>query len=210
MPEVFDVSAGVSEEALSATDRALGRGGIVVLPTDTVYGVTARPNVEGAPARLFAAKRRSRDLTLPVLVANLGDAERVAELTPPARRLADRYWPGAVTLVLPRTAEARSWDLGSETETVGVRIPAHEVALEVLRRAGPLAVTSANLSGEPTPRDCDGIVEMLGDEVDVYLCAGPSPIGVASTVVDVTTGEPRVLREGTVTTGDILAAVGEG
>lgn len=206
MAERFDL-AGPEEGAISAAARALARGGLVVLPTDTVYGVAARPDVPDATARLFEAKRRSRDLTLPVLVASRSDAESVGAFGGIAERLAARFWPGPLTLVLDRAAEARAWDLGEERATVGVRVPAHAVALALLAASGPLAVTSANVSGEPTPRDCDGVVGALGDAVDVYLCAGPSPIGVASTVVDATTDAPRVLRSGAVPEADVLATV---
>jgi L-threonylcarbamoyladenylate synthase len=205
--EVFDVSGSVLESALLSAERALATGEVVVVPTDTVYGVAAGPDVAGSTARLFAAKRRPRRLTLPVLAPDLSAAERVAVFDRRARTLAARFWPGGVTLVLPRTDAATTWDLGHETDTVGVRVPAHHVALALLRRTGPLAVTSANVSGEPTPHDCPGVRAALGDAVAVYLCAGRCA-GTPSTVVDLTGQDVQVIRAGAVGAADIRAALG--
>jgi L-threonylcarbamoyladenylate synthase len=205
----FDLTRGLSEEGLPAAERALEGGELVVLPTDTVYGVAARPDISGATSRLFEAKRRPRDLTLPVLNAELREAESVAAFDDRARLLATRFWPGGVTIVLPRTRVARAWDLGGEVETVGVRIPAHGIALAILERTGPLAVTSANLSGQPTPPDCEGVRRALGEAVAVYLCAGECA-GTPSTVVDVTGPTVRIMREGSVRAADIMAALEPG
>src|SRR5262249_30994969 len=130
------------------------RGELIVLPTDTVYGIGTRPDDEAATARLFEAKRRSRDLELPILVADAATAERVARFGDVARGLASQHWPGALTLVLERTEASAEWDLGGNPGTVGVRVPDHPTARAVLARTGPLAVTSANISGEPTPSSC--------------------------------------------------------
>lgn len=187
---------------------ALRRGGLVVLPTDTVHGIAARPDDPDATSRLFAAKARPRDLELPVLVADLATAERIAEVDDRARTLAARHWPGPLTLVLPRRAASAAWDLGGDPTTVGIRVPRHPLALAVLAVAGPLAVTSANRSGEPTPADCDAIAAVFGDAVDVYLCdAGPLG-GLPSTVLDLAHGAPRVLREGGIAGDDLLALLG--
>lgn len=187
---------------------ALRRGGLVVLPTDTVHGIAARPDDPEATARLFVAKARPRDLELPVLVADLATAERIAEVDDRARTLAARHWPGPLTLVLPRRAASAGWDLGGDPTTVGIRVPRHPLALAVLAVAGPLAVTSANRSGEPTPADCEAIAAVFGDAVDVYLCdAGPLE-GLPSTVLDLAHGAPRVLREGGIAGGDLLALLG--
>jgi L-threonylcarbamoyladenylate synthase len=204
--EVFDVSGSVLESALLSAERALATGELVVVPTDTVYGVAARPDVAGSTARLFGAKRRSRGLTLPVLASGLAAADRFAVFDRRARTLAARFWPGGMTLVLPRTEAATTWDLGHEADTVGVRVPAHSVALALLQRTGPLAVTSANVSGEPTPSDCPGVRAALGDAVAVYLCAGRCA-GTPSTVVDLTGTEVRVIRAGAVRDADIRAAL---
>lgn len=206
MSEVFELD-GPADEALAAAARALATGACVVLPTDTVYGVGARPDVPGATDRIFALKRRPRDLTLPVLAAGTSDAAAVAELDERAIRLAERFWPGALTLVLPRSDAARAWDLGAERATVGVRVPAHPVAGALLARTGPLAVTSANLSGRPTPPTCAGVREVLGEGVAVYLCADGIGERVPSTVVTLVGEEPRILREGALGTEEILATI---
>jgi L-threonylcarbamoyladenylate synthase len=203
--ELFDLSAGPSQGAVDAAEQALEGGGLVVFPTETVYGLAARPDVPRATGRVFEAKRRPRGLTLPLLCPDLSRAEEVAIIDDRARSLAKRFWPGGLTIVLRRSERSASWDLGDDRRTVGVRVPAHDVALAVLSRAGPLAVTSANPSGEPTPRDCDGVREALGKAVDVYLCAG-STGGVASTIVDLTGAQPTVLRQGAVSSADIEAA----
>jgi L-threonylcarbamoyladenylate synthase len=186
---------------------ALGRGDLVVLPTDTVYGVGGRPDLPGVTGRIFEAKRRPRGLTLPVLVAGLEQAAAVAALAPRARALADAFWPGGLTLVVPRGELARGWNLGEATDTVGVRMPDHSVALAILEVAGPLAVTSANRSGDPTPGTCDAVRAALGETVALYLCADPLQ-GAPSTVVDLTGDRPRILRAGALSPDDVLAALG--
>ena len=191
---------------MGAAVRALDEGQLVVLPTDTVYGVGARGDVPGATVRLFEAKRRPRGLTLPVLAADAGQAWAVAVPDDRARRMAARFWPGPLTLVLPRTEVAEGWDLGEARNTVGVRVPAHGVSQVLLRLTGSLPVTSANLSGEPTPPDCGEVRAVLGDAVAVYLCAGPGG-GAASTVLDLTGPSPRLLREGAISEPVLLAAL---
>lgn len=176
---------------------------LIVLPTDTVYGVGARPDDSEATDRLFEAKARPRDLALPILVADVADAERVGVLDDRARLLATEFWPGALTIVLPRSALAADWQLGAEAGTVAVRVPAHPVAGALLSQTGPLAVTSANRSGERTPSTCEGVIEALGDAVEVVLCAGDLGEGVPSTVVDLTGDELRVLRAGAVDVGTL-------
>jgi L-threonylcarbamoyladenylate synthase len=196
----------VGEDRIEAAAEALARGRLVVLPTDTVYGVAASPRVPGATARLFEAKRRTRRLTLPVLVAGREQVATVAVLDRRADLLADRFWPGGLTVILPRTPESLRWDLGDKEDTVGVRVPDHPVARGLLAVTGPLAVTSANRSGEPTPSTCRGVREALGEAVSVYLCDDPAP-GRASTVVDLTAAEPEVVREGAIPAARVLAAL---
>jgi tRNA threonylcarbamoyl adenosine modification protein (Sua5/YciO/YrdC/YwlC family) len=188
-----------------AARAALG-GALVVLPTDTVYGIGTRPDDPAATGRLFEAKARPRHLELPVLVPSIELAEQVGDLDEAALRLAEAFWPGALTLVVPRAVAAEAWELGEDPGTVGLRIPAHPVALELLEHTGPLAVTSANRSGEPTPTTCDGVRAVFGDDVGVYLCAEEPLTGASSTVVDLARGEPRVLRWGSVD-ADALRAV---
>jgi L-threonylcarbamoyladenylate synthase len=178
-----------------AADAALA-GRLIVLPTDTVYGIGTRPDDAAATARLFRAKGRRRDVPLPVLAPSTAAATAVASFDDRAERLAARVWPGPVTFVLRRTVRSEGWDLGDDRSTIGVRVPAHALALAVLARSGPLAVTSANRSGEPTPGGCEELRRIFGDAVSVYLCGAQEPPAVASTVVDLTAEQPRILREG--------------
>ena len=187
---------GTVDDAVAAA-RA---GRLVVLPTDTVYGIGTRPDDAAATSRLFEAKGRPRELELPVLVATRDEAERIATFDDRAAALADEHWPGALTVVLGRTEASRGWDLGGSVDTIGVRVPNHPTALAVLARTGPLAVTSANRSGEPTPARCEELHAIFGSSVDVYVCDPGARPGLASTVVDLT-GETRTLRRGSVDVG---------
>jgi tRNA threonylcarbamoyl adenosine modification protein (Sua5/YciO/YrdC/YwlC family) len=178
---------------------AARRGELIVVPTDTVYGLGSRPDDHAATGRIFEAKRRPRQLELPVLVADRAMGRTVAVFDERAERLVASCWPGPLTLVLPRGADAVGWELGGDPATVGVRAPAHPLALAVLMETGPLAVTSANVSGEPTPATCDELHGVFGDLVSVYLC-DPEPLEASpSTVLDLAHGPAHVLREGSVT-----------
>ena len=185
---------GSAEQAIGAALR----GELVVVPTDTVYGIGARPDLARATAAIFAAKGRSRRLGLPLLLPSAESAEDVAVMDERAGRLAGGLWPGAITLVLPRTARSAPWDLGGDDATIGIRVPRHRLALEVLDGTGPLAVTSANPTGAATPSSCDEIVELFGDAVAVYVCEERRPPGRASTVIDLAHGDPVILRSGEV------------
>jgi L-threonylcarbamoyladenylate synthase len=177
---------------------AARRGELIVVPTDTVYGLGSRPDDPAATARIFDAKHRPLELELPILVADRAMGRTVAVFDDRAERLADACWPGPLTLVLPRGADADGWDLGGDPATVGVRAPAHPLTLALLLETGPLAVTSANVSGEPTPTTCDELHRVFGDLVAVYLC-DPEPLEASpSTVLDLAHGPARVLREGDV------------
>lgn len=175
---------------------AARRGELIVIPTDTVYGVGTRPDDPTFTARIFVAKGRPEDLTLPVLVPTVAEARVIATFDDRAERLAAACWPGAVTIVLPRTVASAGWELGGDGRTVGVRVPAHPLALAVLAGTGPLAVTSANRSGEPPARTADELVAVFGDHVSVYLCADDPIEGRPSTVVDLSGATPRLLRAG--------------
>jgi tRNA threonylcarbamoyl adenosine modification protein (Sua5/YciO/YrdC/YwlC family) len=195
--------------------QAIGRGELVVLPTDTVYGVAADAFSAKAVQRLLDAKGRTRQSPPPVLVAGLTTLRAlVAEVPEPVERLVEAFWPGGLTIVLP-AQPSLAWDLGDTHGTVAVRMPAHRLALELLEETGPLAVSSANLTGKAagiTAEDSEG---MLGDSVAVYLSDGPSATGVASTIVDATSlvgGESpvvRVLREGAVDRDRLREVLGE-
>ncbi len=178
-----------------AAEAALA-GMLVVLPTDTVYGIGTRPDDEAAIERLFEAKQRPRDLDLPVLVPSPEAALDIAVFDERSERIARAAWPGALTLVLPRTDASRPWNLGENPETIGVRMPAHPLALAVLSVTGPLAVTSANLSGGPPATTCEELADLFGEAVAVYLCEEGPLMGRPSTVVDLAHGDPVVLRAG--------------
>lgn len=184
------------EEALSAAAGAVRRGELVVLPTDTLYGVGADAFDPAAVAALLAAKGRGRDMPPPVLVAAAATLDALTVDVPSwARRLAEEFWPGPLTLVC-RAQTSLRWDLGETRGTVAVRVPDHPLALELLDRTGPLAVSSANLSGVAPATDADQAEEMLGRVVPVIVDGGPVPGGEASTIVDVTTSPGRILRAG--------------
>jgi L-threonylcarbamoyladenylate synthase len=187
---------------LEAALGALDAGQAIVIPTDTVYGVAARPEVPGAVAAIFRAKGRPEEKPLPVLAADQHAAHAVAELDERALALAERFWPGPLTIVLPRAA-GFEWDLGGRAEgTVAVRVPAHEVALQLLRASGPLAVTSANLSGHPPATTVAAARAALGTDVSVFLDGGTCD-GLPSTVVSLV-GKTSVLREGAIPEREVL------
>lgn len=187
----------VPADQIEAAVAKLRAGGIVVFPTDTVYGVGALPGDARAVARVFRAKRRPPEKALPVLIADADDLVKVAAAVPAAaRRLAAAFWPGPLTLVLRRAPGFRGAG-SAEDETVGVRIPNLEPARALIRAAGgALAVTSANLSGQPSPRTAQEAAAQIGRAVDLILDGGPCPGGVESSVVDCSRSPLRLLREG--------------
>ena len=198
----------MSADPISQAIAATRRGELIVFPTDTVYGIAAVPNDAEATARLFDAKQRPHDLTLPILVGSIGDAREVGALDDRAERLAAAMWPGPLTLVVPRTPRSEPWRLGGDDASVGVRIPDHPLARAVLA-AGPLATTSANRSGEPPASTCDELHAVFGDEVALYLCDDAPLVGRASTVVSLLGAEPVILRAGDVA-ADAVARLSAG
>lgn len=184
------------EQAVSAATRALRAGEVVVLPTDTVYGIAADAFDAAAVRRLLAAKGRGRDMPPPVLINSPGTIDALATRVPDwARALLVEFWPGALTVVCHQQASLQ-WDLGETRGTVAVRMPDHPVALEILGRTGPLAVSSANKTGRPAALDADQAEEMLGEDVSVIVDSGAVAGGEASTIIDATGTEPRLLRLG--------------
>ena len=182
-----------------AAIRVLRDGGIVALPTDTVYGLAVAMATEGGIERLFEAKRRPADRAVAVLLADAEQAGTMADLTPVARRLADAFWPGGLTLVLAQRPDRPLPDaLTGGRSTIGVRVPDHPAPRALAAALGPLPTTSANISGEPEAADAAAIERLFGDAVDLILDGGPAHGGPASTVVDATGVEPRVLREGAI------------
>lgn len=195
--------------AIERATRAVRAGRLIVLPTDTVYGIGTRPDDAAATARLFEAKGRPRELTLPVLVPSSAAAREIAVFDERAEALALAFWAGPLTIVLARKERSLGWDLGGDPDTIGTRMPHHPLALAVLARTGPLAMTSANLSGGPTPTTCEMVEGIFGDSVDVYLCE-QEPLGaVASTVVDLAHGEVRLLRAGAVSEAAIRGVLAD-
>ena len=194
---------------LSVADAAhrICRGELVAYPTETVWGLAADARSEAAIARLIAWKGRGPDQAISVLVGELRAlAELGAETTPLAAQLAAAFWPGPLTLVC-RAQPSLQWDLGDTGGTVALRMPLHRVALALLELTGPLAVTSANRTGQPPATTCDEAVEQLGEAVSVYLDGGPSLAALASTIVDVTSSVPRVLRAGALSLERLRAVV---
>lgn len=194
--------------------QAIGRGQLVVIPTDTVYGVAADAFNAAAVQKLLDAKGRGRQSPPPVLIDGPLTLTALAEqITPEMEKLAETFWPGGLTIVVP----ARStlvWDLGDTNGTVAVRVPDHELTREFLRETGPLAVSSANLTGQPAALNAAEAKEQLGDSIEVYLSAGMSSESrTGSTIVDTTptlVGKPvRIVREGTVSREAIRELLGE-
>lgn len=176
---------------------AIRRGEIVGFPTDTIYGIAVDPYSEGAIEGLYRLKGRPIDKPMALLVASIDQAMSLAEFNDRALDLADRHWPGGLTLILPRLRQAPPWLGDAAKRTIGLRSPDHPVALDVLERAGPLVVTSANLSNDDPAVDHTGARGLLGDAVSVYL-EGRSPGGSPSTIVDLTAPTPLILRSGPV------------
>jgi tRNA threonylcarbamoyl adenosine modification protein (Sua5/YciO/YrdC/YwlC family) len=204
----FDCSDEVERASgLQAAERAVKRGGLVVMPTDTVYGIGADAFDRLAVRSLLTAKGRGRSMPVPVLVGSWRALDGLADVVrPQTRDLVRAFWPGALTLVV-RQAPSLSWDLGDSGGTVAVRMPLHPVAIELLRLTGPMAVSSANVSGAPPATTVDEAYAQLGDAVGVYLDGGRCPAAVPSTIVDCTGGTPRVLRAGAVGVEDLRAVL---
>ena len=179
-----------------------------MLPTDTVYGIGCDAFSSTAVRGLLAAKRRGPDMPVPVLVGSWSTIDGLVLGVPKsARDLIEAFWPGGLSLVLPH-APSLDWDLGSTKGTVMLRMPLHPVALELLRDVGPMAVSSANVSGSPPAASAGEAQAQLGESVAVYLVGGPSGEPIASSVVDLTGDQPRVLREGAVSTAAVAEVLG--
>jgi L-threonylcarbamoyladenylate synthase len=196
-------SAGISSAV-----GALKGGRLVVMPTDTVYGIGADAFDNTAVAALLSAKGRGRDMPVGVLVGSWHTIEGLVYTVPDgARELIRAFWPGALSLVVAQ-APSLQWDLGDARGTVMLRMPLHPVAIELLREVGPMAVSSANISGRPPAVNAAEARSQLGDLVDVYLDAGPSEQQAASTIVDLTGDTPRLLRAGPVSVERIAQVLG--
>ncbi|CAO5249583.1 L-threonylcarbamoyladenylate synthase [Frankia sp. AgKG'84/4] len=184
---------------LTAAAAVVGRGELVVLPTDTVYGLGADAFDGDAVAGLLAAKGRGRTMPVPVLIGSWRTLDGLIDrVTPQVRDLTQAFWPGGLTLVVRHVPSLR-WDLGDARGTVAVRMPLHPVAIELLGRTGPMAVSSANISGQPPATTADEALTQLGGAAEVYLDGGPCRDATPSTIVDCTGDVPVVVRAGAVT-----------
>ncbi|WP_376776347.1 L-threonylcarbamoyladenylate synthase [Allocatelliglobosispora scoriae] len=195
------------DRGIATAIEAVASGDLVVLPTDTVYGVGADAFKAWSVTALLNAKGRGRHMPPPVLVGSRHTLDGlVTRLPQQARDLVEAFWPGALTIVVEQ-APSLQWDLGDTGGTVAVRMPLHPVALEVLRATGPMAVSSANLTGEPAAVTAEQAREQLGYKVSVYLEAGPCPDPVPSTIIDMTQEIPIILREGAITIDQIRTVI---
>ncbi|GAB6901574.1 L-threonylcarbamoyladenylate synthase [Kineosporia succinea] len=204
----FDCAQEVQRSrGITKAADVVAEGDLVVLPTDTVYGIGCDAFDAEAVSALLAAKGRGRAMPPPVLVPHVRTLDGIAAgITPDIRALAEAFWPGALTIIT-RAQPTLRWDLGETNGTVALRMPLHPVALELLERTGPMAVSSANLTGHAAALTCAQAQEMLGDSVAVYLDGGDAELGVASTIVDCTSTPPRVVRQGAVTLEDLRSVV---
>jgi len=209
MTETFDCLDEQSRATgIASAVSALKGGSLVVLPTDTVYGIGADAFDSEAVSALLSAKGRGRDMPVPVLVGSWHTIEGLVYSLPhTARDLIRAFWPGALSLVVHQAPSLRC-DLGDAHGTVMLRMPLHPVAIELLREVGPMAVSSANISGRPAAVTVDDARHQLGDLVEVYLDGGPSEQQAASTIVDLTGAHPRVLRQGPVTVQAVAKVLG--
>jgi Sua5/YciO/YrdC/YwlC family protein len=199
----------VRADAIRTAAGSVTAGELVVLPTDTVYGLGADAFNSAAVADLLRVKGRGRDFPVPVLVGSWSTIDGlVTEVDERTRSLVEAFWPGALTIVV-RHAPSLDWDLGDSEGTVAVRMPLHPVAIELLEQTGPMAVSSANRHGESPAQTAAQARDQLGDDVAVYLEDGPARGGVASTIVDLSVARPRVLREGAVGLDELREVVPE-
>jgi tRNA threonylcarbamoyl adenosine modification protein (Sua5/YciO/YrdC/YwlC family) len=195
--------------AITAAARAVSAGSVVVLPTDTLYGIGADAFNPAAVTSLLAAKGRGRDMPVPVLVGSWHTIDGlVSAVTGRTRDLVEAFWPGALTLVVEH-APSLAWDLGDARGTVAVRMPLHPVALELLAQTGPMAVSSANITSMPPAVTAQQAYEQLGESVSVYLDGGEAPAGQPSTIVDMTGSVPVLLRQGAVGLDQLREVLGE-
>jgi tRNA threonylcarbamoyl adenosine modification protein (Sua5/YciO/YrdC/YwlC family) len=211
--DIFDCTDDSQRAAgIEAATAAVLKGALVVLPTDTVYGIGGDAFRPAAVTRLLEAKGRGRQMPPPVLVGSVRAASALVEdLGQFGHQLIDEFWPGGLTLVC-RASRSLQWDLGDTRGTVAIRMPQHPVAIELLMATGPMAVSSANLTGSPPAMTAGAAREQLGDSVEIYLDGGPCETETPSTIVDLTGDMPRLLRGGVVPIGRLreVAAVAMG
>jgi L-threonylcarbamoyladenylate synthase len=204
MRRVHVDSGAPQRDAIAEAAKWIAQGRVVAIPTDTLYGLAVDPFRADAVARVFEVKLRAADRALPLIAADVAQiAQQIGALSPLAQRLADRYWPGPLTMLLPAPLSLAA-DVSAGTGVVGVRVPAHDIARAVCAACGRVVTaTSANTSGLPPTADPDVVEATLGGRVDFLLDAGPSPGGPPSTIVDVTSAEPRLVRAGAISWDEI-------
>ncbi len=210
MSPVFDCTTEEGQaQGVTAAAEAVRRGELVVLPTDTVYGLGVDAFTPEAVTAVLAAKGRGREMPPPVLVPSARTVDGLATSVPAyARDLIKAFWPGPLTLVL-LAQSSLMWDLGETNGTVALRMPKNATALKLLAEVGPMAVTSANVSGQPPARTILDAAAQLGSAVSVYLDAGPSAGGMPSTILDCTGEAPVILRAGTISAGELQQVLGD-
>lgn len=200
---VFSALNGLSEDELSLAAAIIRGGRLAVVPTDTVYGIGAIAADPVAVHDILKAKGRGPQMPPPVLIPSVESMEQyVAHIPDTVYELASRFWPGALTLILPAHPDL-CWDLGQTNGTLAVRIPDHRVTLDLLKATGPMAVTSANTTGQPPALNCQEAVDYFGDMVDLYIDAGQSAGGVASTILNFSTPKPQIVRLGALDVQDL-------
>lgn len=206
---IFDCTdADQRTTGIASAISAVKGGRLVVMPTDTVYGIGADAFDRDAVGSLLAAKGRGRNMPVGVFVGSWSTIDGLVYSVPPAaRELIRAFWPGALSLVVTQ-APSLQWDLGDANGSVMLRMPLHPVAIELLREVGPMAQSSANVSGRPAAVTAAQAHEQLGDKVEVYLDGGPAEQQAASTIVDLTGDQPRILRTGPISAADIARVVG--
>jgi len=196
------------DQAIQRALEVLGRGGLMAFPTDTVYGLGALAFDSNAVESIYLAKDRPIEKAIPVLIGDATDLEKISDGVPEvARKLAARFWPGPLTIIVPKKQTLP--ETVSATSSVGVRVPDHPVARELLRAAGPMAVTSANISGQASPSTAQEVLDQLNRRIELIIDGGQTPGGIPSTLVDCSGDEIKVLREGPISLEQILSALGE-
>lgn len=204
-PRIIRCTPAWNPDDLAEAADHVRKGGLAVVPTDTVYGIGTTATDAQAVQRLLDAKGRGRQMPPPVLVAHAGAVDELAvDIPEGARRLADSHWPGALTLIL-RARPDLGWDLGETAGTIALRMPDHAPLRELLERTGPMAVTSANLTGEPPATRIDEALAFFGDRV-LHIDGGPTRASTPSTIIDFAHGAPRALRLGAVSLEDLSAS----
>jgi tRNA threonylcarbamoyl adenosine modification protein (Sua5/YciO/YrdC/YwlC family) len=207
---IFDCSVDTSLlEGMRKAKLALAKGDLVVVPTDTVYGLAADAFNADAVQALLDAKGRGRQSPPPVLIPNVDSLYALADtVSDTALKLAEKFWPGPLTMIF-RAQASLQWDLGETRGTVALRVPNHKITLALLAESGPLAVSSANLTGEPAANNAQQAQNYLGDKVAVYLDGGEAALGEASTILDLTGEKVRIVREGALKRAELKEFLGE-